>query len=435
MPKSTTWKKDRKIILFVEAAPDEAIQQLRDYIKEKKKDWVLGLTLNSKKRHKEEKLQEWSERFDVIIKLDYESDRNMLKRLKPYEDQLLAVTCRSEASMMKFKRLIPNIPYLRTPIPETLDWATDKTQMRRRFRAYDKDITPKYKIVSDMTTETIEKIHDSISFPLVVKPSGLAQSLLVSICYHEEEMLTALRKNFRAIRKHFKERGITEKPKVMVEEFMEGDMYSIDSYVNSRGKVQHCPPVAVTTGRNIGFDDFFNYFQITPTQLTKKSIKDLEEITEKGIHALGLKNTSAHSELIRTEQGWKLVEIGARVGGFRQKFYEMSYGIQHAVNDVLVHIPEKIKIPKKKKGYSAVMKIYAKKEGRLEKILGLKKIQNLDSIESITTNRNPGDRCTFSKNGGKSVINIILFNKSRSKLLADKRRIEQSIDIRIEKKK
>lgn len=434
MPRTKNWKKNRNIILFVEGAPDEAIEQIRAYAKLNKRDWKLGLVINSKKRYKEEKLKEYDDKFDLVIKVDYDSDKNILKRLKPYEDKLLAVTCRVESSMNKFKKLIPNVPYLRTPLPESIDWATDKTQMRKRFKAYDPSITPKFIIVSDSSAETIEKIHEKVSFPLVVKPSGLAQSLLITICYHDEELVKALRMNFRAIKKHFKERGLDKTPKVMVEEFMEGDMYSVDSYVSSRGIVTHCPPVAVTTGRAIGFEDFFGYFQVTPTMLTKKSIRDLENVTEKGIHALGLKNTTTHSELIRTEKGWKIVEIGARVGGFRQKFCEMSFDIQHAVNDVLIHIPEKVKVPKKVKGYSAAMKIFSKTEGRLEKILGLKKIQNLDSVDSVIVNKKPDDRCTFAKNGGKSVLNIILFNKSRSKLLADKRRIEQLLKIVIKKK-
>jgi len=37
--------------------------------------------------------------------------------------------------------------------------------------------------------------------------------------------------------------------------------------------------------------------------------------------------------------------------------------------------------------------------------------------------------CRFAKHGGKSVFNVILFNKDRSKLLADKRRIEKMIEI------
>ncbi|OHA62698.1 MAG: hypothetical protein A3E07_00240 [Candidatus Wildermuthbacteria bacterium RIFCSPHIGHO2_12_FULL_45_9] len=40
-----------------------------------------------------------------------------------------------------------------------------------------------------------------------------------------------------------------------------------------------------------------------------------------------------------------------------------------------------------------------------------------------------GDRAIYAKHGGKSVFDIILFNKDRAKLLADIRRLEQMISI------
>lgn len=429
MPSKKSWKKGRDIILYVENAPEEATEALRVYIEKNDLNWRIATIIDSRKKYSPEKILEIEERFDLIIKAKLDSPNSITKRLKPFEDRLLAISCRSESSLHRFKKIIPHVSYLRTPHSESIDYAIDKTEMRRRFNAYNPAITPKYTIVQDTTQSSIDKIHKKVSFPLVVKPAGLAASLLVTICYHDEELLSALRKNFRAIKKHYKSRGRTDEPKVLVEQFMEGEMYSIDSYVNSRGQIKHCPPVHVQTGRTIGFDDFFNYYQVTPSGLNKNSIKELEKVTEQGIRALGLINTSTHSELMRTEEGWKIIEIGARVGGFRQKFYNMSYGINHAVNDILTRIPAKVKIPKKIKGYSGVLKFYAKKEGRLKKIKGLKKIENLESIKYIEINREPDDICRFAKHGGKSVINFILFNPSKAKFLADKRRIEQSIQI------
>ena len=415
------------MILYVQTAPDYAIEELRDVFAAQKRDIVFAVIVDSKRKKKfTDKL---NDRFDLVIKAKLNSHSDIRKALKPYENRLLAVTCRSEAHMGSFKKIIPNVPYLRTPTADSVAWAIDKTQMRRRFSAYDKSITPKYTLVSDSGIESIKKIERKINYPCVVKPAGLAQSLLVTICYHRDELESTLRKTFRKIKKHYRERKLDDEAKVLVEEFMEGDMYSIDSYVSSRGKVFHCPVVAVKTGQDIGIDDFFNYFQITPTTLSASTLKALKETAEKGIHALGLRSTTAHTELMRTETGWKIIEIGARIGGFRHKFYEMSFGINHSLNDVLIRIPEKLQIPRRRKGYSAVLKYYPKKEGRIKKMKGVKKIREIDSFVSIDINKKIGDMVRFSKHGGKSVFNVILFNKSRSKLLADKRRIEKMVEI------
>jgi len=250
---------------------------------------------------------------------------------------------------------------------------------------------------------------------------------LVSICFHEEELESMLKKTFRKIQKVYEEKGRETTPAVLVEQFMEGEMYSTDAYVTARGKIYFCPMVHIKTGRSIGFDDFFGYQQITPTTLRKSTIEKAEAVAEKAIRALGLRSSTAHIELMRTDNGWKVIEVGARVGGFRQALYKASYGIDHGMNDILIRMPQKPIITKKAKGYSAAMKFYPKKEGALTQLKGIKKIQELKSIRNVNVNKKIGDRCLFAKHGGVSVCNIILFNKDRTALLADIRRIEKGL--------
>jgi len=284
--------------------------------------------------------------------------------------------------------------------------------------------------VQDASKKTIKEITERFNLPVVIKPTGLAQSLLVSICYHEEELEKNLRKAFSKIKKlntGYKDKDIT--PVMLVEEFMDGDMYSVDGYVNSRGTIYFCPMVAITTGRSIGFDDFFGYKQITPAKLNTTSIVKAKKVAVDAIHALGLRSSSAHVELMKTEGGWKVIEVGPRVGGFRNAMYELSYKIDHTENDIFIRIPRKPIIPKKVLGHSAAMKFFAKKEGAIKSITGIKKAQKLKSFHQINIHKKVGDRAVFAKNGGKSVFNIILHNKDRSKLLADIRRLESFVKI------
>jgi len=78
------------------------------------------------------------------------------------------------------------------------------------------------------------------------------------------------------------------------------------------------------------------------------------------------------------------------------------------------------------------MKFFAKEEGKLVKLGGIKKIQELKSLKKLYINKKVGDSCKFAKHGGSSVFNIILVNKDRSELLADIRRLEQTVDIQVE---
>jgi biotin carboxylase len=398
------------------------------------KGFQYGIIYQKKSLSREE-LHEYSRVFDVLVECNLNAPSSVIHALEPYRDHIAGVTCRSEAKIPDFAKLIPYIPYVKTPSSDSLTWSVNKAKMRRRFYAYDKKITPLYKIAHDASQKTCREIEQKIGFPLVIKPSGLAQSLLVTICYHQEELEKELKKVFRKVKTlHKKYKDSDDEPEIIVEEFMDGDMYSIDGYVNSRGKIYFCPMMEIKTGRSIGFDDFFGYKQTTPTTLASTSIKSAEEVTGKGVHALGLRSSTFHAELIKNDQGWKLIEIGPRVGGFRDVMYEKSYNFNHGLNDILIRIPKKPFISKKVLGHTTVMKFFAPKEGIIKNLTGLKKARELESFHSIKINEKIGNRATFAKNGGKSIFNITLFNKSRSHLLADIRRLEKMINIETKKR-
>lgn len=417
---------NKNIILFVGTAPLEDIQAFS-----KKINGRYRLALAYSDNPSKEALKNRAEAFDILIKVPFKTEATIYKALQPYLDEFLAVTCRSEAKIIEFTKVIPLLPYLRTPTIQSLLWSVNKLSMRRKFRSYNRKITPRYRTVEDASKKTIAEITAKIRFPMVIKPTGLAQSLLVSLCYHEEELEKNLKTAFRkikALHKNYKDKD--EKATIIVEEFMEGDMYSIDGYVNSRGKTYFCPMVAITTGKNIGFDDFFGYKQITPTSLRNPSVIAAQKVAVQAVHAIGLRSTSVHVELMKTEDGFKVIEIGPRVGGFRNAMYKLSYDIDHTANDVFIRIPIKPIIPKKILGHTAAMKFFAKKEGTIKSITGIKKARELQSFYEINVHAKVGDRAIFAKNGGKSIFNIILHNKDRSKLLADIRRLESFVKIK-----
>jgi biotin carboxylase len=419
-------KKD--IVLFINDAPNDAIDAVSKLSVYLKKDLKIMVLLNAKKQDSNIKRPKG---VDMFILCDFDKDIKVEKTLAPYKDRLLTVVCRGEKHIESFSKIIPHVPYVRTPTAKSLLWATDKIAMRRLFRVYDRSITPAFAVIKDFDEQTLDKIKKKVGFPLVIKPAGLASSLLVSICFHEEDLELAVKKIFKKINRLYKENQREKAPMVLVEQFMEGEMYSIDAYVSSRGIVHFCPLVHIKTGRTIGFDDFFGYQRVTPVQLKKSTIEDAKSVARKAIHALNLRNVTAHIELIRTERAWKVIEIAPRVGGMRNKLYELSFGIDHALNDILIRIPKKPIIPGKKKGYAAALKIFAKKEGRIEKIQGIRKLKTLESFVSSKFLCGAGDRALFSKHGGKGVCDIFLFNKKYSDLLADIRRIEQSLVIKI----
>ncbi|MDO8752000.1 MAG: ATP-grasp domain-containing protein [Candidatus Wolfebacteria bacterium] len=426
----------KNIILFVGHVRPEAYRSLGKYGKERGVKYKIAVIKDSKIRKPEKpekKPKKEKRKPDIEILCDLSQDEKISEALHPYENELLAITCRGEVGIQDFIKIIPHVPYLRTPTEKSLLWATDKVLMRRQMRAYDKSIIPKFMVVGNTTKETLKEIKEKVGFPLVLKPANLAASLLVTICFNEEELEKTIHRVFKKIQNIYKENNRRVEPKVLVEQFMEGDMYSIDVYVSSRGKVYFCPLVYVQTGRTVGFDDFFAYKTITPTKLKKTSQEAAEEVAWKAVHALGLRSTTVHIELMRTEDGWKVIELGPRIGGFRHRLYELAFGFDHTLNDIIVRSPQKPVVLKKPKGYAAMVRFFAKEEGTLTSLQGVQKMQELKSYKEAKINKKIGDRCIFAKHGGRGVVEVTLFNESRSELQADIRRLEQTIKIETEK--
>ena len=420
--------KNKDIILFVNSFRKDIQESIREYSHNEGKSYLTMLLFDSKwiKDPKKNKA-------DIVVGCDFSKPRKIAEAIKPYKYSIKGITCIGERNIDSFQKVIPHVPYARTPNAMSLQWATNKVAMRELLSIEDKKLCPRFLVIHDSTQRTIESIKKKIRFPLVLKPAGLASSLLVTMCFHEDDVAKALKKMFRRIEKFYKEGNRSLQTTVLVEEFMDGEMYSIDAYVGNTGKIVFCPFVHVRTGRSIGFDDFFGYKQITPTTLSKVERDNGKTAAEKAIHALGLRNTTAHVELMKTDSGWKVIELGSRVGGFRHPLYKLSFGMNHRLNDVLIRLGKRPKTPAKLLGHSAILKLFAKKEGKLEKITGVRKIKKISSVQRMKVNKKIGESCPFAKHGGKSVLDVMLFNRDRSSLLADIRRVEQAISIDVRK--
>lgn len=423
-------EKIRNIVIFVSHIKSFSIEDIRKYEKETNKKLRIMLLCDSRA----EKL-DIEDSCDIVLRVDLNQPHKIAQILLPYQEELLAVTSSSlEKSVPPFAKVIPNVPYLKSPSTESLLWATDKYEMRRRLKVYCPQNTPKFTKVNDYSKTEINRIIKKIGFPIVIKPANLSASSFVTVSYHKEELEKNLKNIFNGVDRAYKEAGRKEASKIIAEEYMDGMMYSIDSYVNGRGDVFHCPLVRVKTGKDIGHDDFYNYIRITPTSLKQESIEKAQEAAENAIHALALRYSTAHIELMRVDNDWKIIEIGARRGGFREVMYSLSCDINHTMNDILIRIPRKPIIPKKCKGYSAMIQKFADDEGYITEMRGVKKINELDSFYSISFGKKIGDKAMFAKNGGKSIFNVFLFNNDRAKLLADIRRIEKMVKIKVSKR-
>lgn len=370
-----------------------------------------------------------TERYKELV-VNFNDEEDIQNVVDYLGKDLRAVVNRNERMIPYYQKLIPHLPKkLLVPSVHALINSTEKIAMRKAFWKYDKTITPKFEILTEISDEEIKRINKRLEFPVIVKPSGLAQAVLVQAAHYPAELKEILLKMQKYMKKSYTKMKGRGAPTILIEEIIDGDQYSVEAFVDDIGNVAFCPFIKYTTSAQKGFDDFFSYEQTTPATISASSAQKAKVVAVKGLNALGLRNSIAHIELIRKEGEWKIVEIGARMGGFRSMMYRKSFGINLDVQDINIHLGKKLQLPRNKKGYTSVIKFFAKEEGTITKIQGIKKAQTLPSFVETVQLLKKGDKARFAKNGGTYVFRVTLFNENKAQFIEDKRKLEKMVYI------
>jgi hypothetical protein len=267
---------------------------------------------------------------------------------------------------------------------------------------------------------------------MIIKPVGLQSSKLVTAVFYRKELETALKNTFKKIDYLYEELDGRGVPQVLVEQLLDGPIYSFDVYINNEGKIFYGPPVSYVMARQIGIEDFFLHQQSSPVKLSESKLSEAHRVCEKAVRALNLKNSVAHIEIIETTEGWKVIEVGPRPGGYRQLIYGKVFKFNHIYNDILIKLGKNPNISTKPLGNISIIKFFAPKEGIVKSIKGLMKAKKLSSVFEADLIIKRGGLAQFAKHGGGPVAIVKLFNQDQAQFIEDKRRLQQMIDIEVE---
>lgn len=335
------------------------------------------------------------------IPCGFSSSEEVRQALAPYKNEIVGVFCAREANIQLLRQIIPHLPaIIRTPSVESLVASTDKRIMRRALATYAPDATPAFIGAIDASSQTVADIEAFVPYPVIVKPASLASSLLIQSCHNRVELKAALAHIFANINMVYAAQKRQSPPRVLVEEYLDGTFYSVDAYIMEAGNVRFCPPVAYTSYNQRGVDDFSLYVRTTPANLSQSNTKAAYDTTAKALAAVGLTWSSAHVELVLTKKGWKIIELGPRIGRYRHRMYKHAYGLDHYLNDVRVHLGLEPITPSTPLAYCAAYSFYPEKEGRLDKIAGMAYLHQNPAVRDLHIRSKKGDMCAFAKNGG-----------------------------------
>jgi biotin carboxylase len=299
--------------------------------------------------------------------------------------------------------------------------------MREAFQKHFPDITPSFLEIFDDSDNSIERVETNLNYPVIIKPTNLFSSFLIQACSNHNELKIAATNLFLYIASTYSREGINEEPRAIVEEFLEGDFYSTDIFVMENDNICYCPLVGYIPAKQLGVDDFFLYKRFIPANLSDVDTKEAFRVTKDAVSAVGLTHSAAHVELIKTRGGWKVIELGPRLGRFRNSMYALGYGIDMSLNDINVHLGIKPEIPSKLLQQCSAYSIYPRKEGTLRSVQGTEELKNSSLVKSLRILSKPGDRCLFAKNGGGALAEFIIASNNESSYTDMVNFIEQNV--------
>lgn len=182
----------------------------------------------------------------------------------------------------------------------------------------------------------IEAAIRKVGFPCVVKPSDGTASLHVLHLTNEQELAEYLA-DLAKVDDYG--RGVTRIPDILVEEFVTGELVSVEACVLADGRIVN---LGITDRTLSGFPYFIEmgatYFRGHPLE------DELFAMNEKVLNGLGIDFGFIHAEYILSSEGPVLCEVNGRlIGGIVPSLMKISTGIDpylEVIRQALGETPE-----------------------------------------------------------------------------------------------
>ncbi len=250
--------------------------------------------------------------------------------------------------------------------------ATDKGDMIKAFERAGVE-HPWYRIVSSPD----EKI-ENVSFPCITKPTDNAGSRGVMLVENKEELEKSLR--------YSSENG--RKGSVIVEEYMRGNEVSVEIIVYNG--IVHV--LQVTDKLTTGAPHFVEMGHSQPSRLGEKNVAAIKDLAERAVKSVGIENGPAHVEIMLTESGPKMIELGARMGGdcITTHLVPLSTGVDmiKATIDICLGNTPDLSV-KHEKG--SAIRYFDVPEGVIREINGVENAKKIDGVEEIVFTKEVGE--------------------------------------------
>ncbi|MBP5225738.1 MAG: ATP-grasp domain-containing protein, partial [Lachnospiraceae bacterium] len=254
---------------------------------------------------------------------------------------------------------------------ETALKATDKAVMRAALKEHGVPIPAFFPVKGKREFgEVISRFTSSF----VVKPADSSGSRGIGLVRDPADRTEAEAAYERAL--SFSRSGY-----VVVEEYMRGPEVSVETLA-VRGDVR---VIQITDKITTGAPHFVEMGHTQPSRLPKETRERIVTAAVAANRAVGIEDGPSHTEIIVTEEGPKIVELGARLGGdcITTHLVPLSTGVDMVACCIRIALGQKPDIIRRyRKG--AAIRYFESHRGVLKKIDGVEEASRLRGVRQIS---------------------------------------------------
>lgn len=253
--------------------------------------------------------------------------------------------------------------------------ATNKLEMIKALKLK-KVPTPWYIAINH--PEDLINIQAVDKYPFIIKPVDSAGSKGVVLVKEKNKL-----EEVYLYSKSFSKSG-----HVIIQEFLAGHEVSVET-MTIKGETEI---LAITDKLTTGAPHFVEMGHSQDSQLPNEIKAEIAKVAISAIDAIGIDIGPAHVEIMVTEEGPKIIELGARMGGdyITSHLVPLSTGIDMVSTTIKLLMGEKVEKKEKFTRGSAIRYLSAE-NGIIESILGIESAKKIPGIQEVIFNKNIGD--------------------------------------------
>ena len=302
---------------------------------------------------------------EVVVTETNEID-NLIEVLNPYKFDSVITVCDYYIEIVAEVAKKFGVP---CPFPKNVGNIRRKHDLRKAIDLAGLN-NPKYRLAKSL--DDVKAAAKELGFPFVIKPVDLASSAFVRLIRNEKDLEDAFNR-LAAFPLNFRDQ--TRDCTLLLEEYMEGEEFSVEG-VSFGDKTTI---IGITDKSVMGEPYFIESGHMFPADLNNDEYEIITGYVKKVLKAVNFNCGISHTEIKLTNEGPKIVEINPRTAGnyiVELVEYVTNINLLKVFVDLALGISPDVRMKGSDIVSAAIAFIVPQKQGMVEKITGLDKLEN-----------------------------------------------------------